>query len=266
MLTAFAIALVVQSADTRVAATEARLAALDRQRSAQRAELAAAQTPLVRLLAAIERLALRPATLAFAQPRSLDEMVHAHALFAALRPTISARAAALRQEMAHTSALGAAAAQTLATIGTEPSERERALGERLLRLPAPPAAPPAAAAGFYRLPASGTVISGTGERIQPGGRARGLTLLTAAGAPVIAPGPGRVAYAGPFGGYGDIVILDHGRGWTTVLTGLGHADVRSGAMVDRGSALGQMGVRARRLTIELRRNGEAIDVAGMTTQ
>ena len=261
-----ALALALASAETRIAATEARLALLDRQRAAQTAEIAAAQAPLARLLAAIERLAQRPSALVFARPGSLDDLIHAQALFGALRPAIVARTAVLRREAVQTRALRTEAARTLAAIAIERSGFETMLGARLMRLPAPPEPASAAAAAFYRLPAAGIVISGTGERAEPGWRARGLTLLTAPGITVSAPAAGRVAYAGPFGGYGQIVILDHGHGWTTLLAGLGRADVVSAASIDRGAVLGRMGQGAPRLIVELRHNGRPVDVTGMAAQ
>ena len=61
----------------------------------------------------------------------------------------------------------------------------------------------------------GEVVTGFGEVSESGVRARGLTLATAPGATVVAPARGRIAFAGPFRGYGQIVIIDHGGGWTT---------------------------------------------------
>jgi septal ring factor EnvC (AmiA/AmiB activator) len=266
MLTALALALAVPSGEVRIAAAEARLAELDRRRAGRQAAIAAAQAPLARLLAAIERLALRPPLLALARPGAIDDMIHAQALLGALRPAIAARTAALRGDMVRTRALRAEAARTLAAIEAERSLYQNALGARLMTLPAPPSPSVTRAAGFYRLPAPGIVLTGSGERGDGGNRARGLTLLTAPEAEVIAPAPGRVAYAGAYGGYGGIVILDHGGGWTTLLTGLDHADARVGTQVARGALLGGMGGRARRLTIELRRSGVPVDVAMMLAQ
>ncbi|WP_404711295.1 murein hydrolase activator EnvC family protein [Sphingomonas sp. MMS24-J13] len=266
MLLALALALAGPSADGRTEAAEARVAELDRQYAAQRAAWRDAQAPLARLLAAIERIALRPPALALAQPRSIDDLIHTHALLAAVRPIVAARAAAVRQQLADTRVASAEAARILAERSVALSGYEKAQSARLMTLPAPPDTPAARPAAIYDLPAHGMVVSGTGERIDGGWRARGLTLLTAPGARVIAPAAGRIAYAGAFGGYGGIVIIDHGRGWTTLLTGLDHTLMQSGVPVVRGAAVGQMSERARRLTIELRHDGRPVDVAGMSAQ
>lgn len=266
MLLALAFALAAPSADSRTTAAEARLTELDRQYATQRAAWRAAQAPLARLLAAVERIAMRPPALALAQPRSIDDLIYTHALLGAVRPVVAARAASARQQLADTKAASAEAARTLAALSIELSAYEKTQSARLMTLSAPPDPPAARPTTVYDLPAQGQIMSGTGERIDSGWRARGLTLLTAPGAQVVAPAAGRIAYAGAFGGYGGIVIIDHGRGWTTLLTGLDRSLLPSGALVARGASVGRMSERARRLTIELRHNGRPIDVAGMAAQ
>lgn len=114
--------------------------------------------------------------------------------------------------------------------------------------------------GLYRLPIAGRVLIGTGEQDPGGGRARGLTLATVTGRPVISPAIGRVRYAGPFRIYGDIVILDHGHGWTSLVAGLDRSDVGPGDELRQGDPIGRSGER---LLVELRHNGRPVDVAAM---
>ena len=113
----------------------------------------------------------------------------------------------------------------------------------------------------YRLPVVGEVVTGLGEVSATGVRARGLTVATRAGALVVAPTSGRIVYAGPFRGYGRIVVVDHGRGWTTLITSLAVLDVRVGDIVEQGTALGRAGPARPTITIELRRRGEPVDIA-----
>lgn len=111
----------------------------------------------------------------------------------------------------------------------------------------------------YRLPVGGVLVTGFGEVSDAGVRSRGLTFSVAAGASVIAPAAGRIAYARRFGDFGVIVILDHGDGWTTLVTGLADAAVAPGAHVAQGAPIGRAG-RDGRITVELRRRGRPVDM------
>ena len=117
----------------------------------------------------------------------------------------------------------------------------------------------------YRLPVVGQIVTGLGEVSQTGVRARGLTLATRGGAQVVAPTSGRVAFAGAFRGYGNIVVIDHGLGWTTLLTNLAALDVKVGDEVDQGTPLGRAGLDRPRITVELRRRGQPVDIAKLAT-
>jgi septal ring factor EnvC (AmiA/AmiB activator) len=114
----------------------------------------------------------------------------------------------------------------------------------------------------YRLPVAGRLITGFGTVSEAGVRSRGLTFAVAPGAAVVAPAAGVVRYAQAFRGYGGTVIVDHGAGWTSVLTGLGTLAVRPGGRVRAGAAIGtaRRGER-RQVTVELRRRGEPVDAA-----
>lgn len=130
-------------------------------------------------------------------------------------------------------------------------------------LPRPGPPPERAAASIpYRLPVEGRLVTGVGEISDGGVHSRGLTFETAAGAEIVAPANGRVAYAAPFRSYGQVVILDHGRGWTSVITDLGRLDVAAGANVRRGARLGRAGTgNAPSVTVELRREGRPVPIA-----
>ncbi|MEP7005794.1 MAG: peptidoglycan DD-metalloendopeptidase family protein, partial [Sphingomonas bacterium] len=113
----------------------------------------------------------------------------------------------------------------------------------------------------YRLPVVGRVVTGLGELSDAGVRSRGLTIASAKEAQVVAPASGRIAYAGPFRGYGTIVIIDHGGGWTSLISGLGGVSARVGERVAQGAPIGAAGSGDDpRVTIELRRRDRAIDM------
>ena len=123
------------------------------------------------------------------------------------------------------------------------------------------AAPATAAIPAYRLPVVGRVVTGLGEVSDAGVRARGLTIATRPDAQVVAPTSGRIAFAGPFRGYGKIVVIDHGLGWTTLLTSLAALDVKVGDTVDAGAPIGRAGQDRPTITVELRRRGTPVDIA-----
>ncbi|MBB3989937.1 murein hydrolase activator EnvC family protein [Croceicoccus naphthovorans] len=109
-----------------------------------------------------------------------------------------------------------------------------------------------------RLPVPGTVLAGFGERDAAGGRQKGITLAPAPGAPVVAPLAGKVAFAGPFRGYGTIVILRHAGGRTSLIAGLDRASVEIGREVRRGETLGNAPTADPRILYELRQGRRAI--------
>ena len=126
-------------------------------------------------------------------------------------------------------------------------------------------AAPAPAKPVYRLPAQGRIVTGLGEISDNGVRSRGLTLATAAGARIGAPASGRVRYAGRFRDYGRVVVIDHGDGWTSALTGLGETDVAIGDRVRAGDAVGRALAKSPtgddpHVTVELRRKGRPVDM------
>jgi len=71
---------------------------------------------------------------------------------------------------------------------------------------------------------------------------QGVDYAARSGTPIRAAGDGRVAFAGWKGGYGRAVILDHGRGYTTLY---GHMSkfgkYRTGQRVVQGSVIGYVG-------------------------
>ncbi|MGB3710938.1 MAG: peptidoglycan DD-metalloendopeptidase family protein [Erythrobacter sp.] len=127
-------------------------------------------------------------------------------------------------------------------------------------------APPASSAGRpssppddFRLPAQGRIIAGYGERQDSGLRATGLSIAPAAAAQIVAPASGRVAFAGPYRGFGNIIIIEHDRGWTSLVTGLARTGLAVGDLVIGGAPIGNAGQRGRVVTLELRRDGEPVN-------
>jgi septal ring factor EnvC (AmiA/AmiB activator) len=83
--------------------------------------------------------------------------------------------------------------------------------------------------------------------------------------PVAAPAAGRISYAGRYRSFGQIVIIEHGGGWTTLVTNLAVLSVAKGAAVAQGATLGQTGEDQPEITLELRRNGRVMDIAALVS-
>ena len=129
----------------------------------------------------------------------------------------------------------------------------------LVDSPSSPSAAPPTGLPAYVLPASGRLVVGFGEMPQGQPRSRGIVLAVRQGAQAVAPAPGRVAFAGPYRGYGMIVIIEHPGGWTSLITGLAQLDTRIGDNLVIGSPLGIAGAGRPLLTLELRRGGQAVN-------
>jgi len=112
----------------------------------------------------------------------------------------------------------------------------------------------------YRLPVIGSIVTGMGEETTLGVRARGLTIATEPNAVVVAPGDGHIVFAGPYRGFGQIIIINHGQGLTTLMTNLSRLTTHVGATVIGGSPLGFAGTEQPTIMIELRRDGVPIDI------
>jgi septal ring factor EnvC (AmiA/AmiB activator) len=88
---------------------------------------------------------------------------------------------------------------------------------------------------------------------------QGLTFAPRDGAQVVAPAAGRVAFAGPYRGYGRIVIIEHEGGWTSLITGMARVDARVGDDLVGGAPLGIAGAPRPTITLELRRDGQPVN-------
>lgn len=115
----------------------------------------------------------------------------------------------------------------------------------------------------YRLPVVGRIVAGLGEVNDSGVRSRGVTIAAQPGGQVVAPAPGRVSFAGDYRGYGKIVIIDHGGGWVSLLTGMIGLSAAVGDALDAGAPIGRAGSDDSRITVELRRAGRPVDIVAM---
>ena len=117
-------------------------------------------------------------------------------------------------------------------------------------------------------PAEGAHTGWFGE--PRGGRAHtGVDIDGETGDAVYAAGPGTIAHAGPapagYGGYGLVVIIDHGEGVATVYAHLSRVDVGAGQPVEAGNLVGAVGTTGSttgsHLHFEVRVDGVLVDPA-----
>ena len=138
------------------------------------------------------------------------------------------------------------------------ARRIRAPEERTVRLePSPPMGD-----GRVELmqPARGRIVRQFGDGDGP--QSQGITMETRDAAQVTAPRSGKVAYVGPFRGYGLLLIIEHGGGYHSLLTGFARIDVEPGQRVVAGEPVGVMGTadpKRPQLYMELRHNGQPIN-------
>ena len=89
------------------------------------------------------------------------------------------------------------------------------------------------------------IASGFGMRIDPvygtPKMHKGLDFTAPQGTPIYATGDGQISAAGPEGGYGNKVEINHGYGYITLYGHMARIKVRSGQRVKRGEVIGWVG-------------------------
>jgi septal ring factor EnvC (AmiA/AmiB activator) len=196
-----------------------------------------------------------------------------------MRASFGERMLALEQEGAFAARERADLADMLAALQADASQRNRlvkelegadrrltAMIEQLQK---------SADSAFGRLrgrlpyPADGEVEVGFGRIVNPRFNTvtvqKGLDIRAPAGAQIRAIAPGRVVYANWLRGYGNILIVDHGSGFHTLMAHLAEFERKVGEEVNVGDALGTVGdtgsLKGAYLYFELRQAGQAVDPA-----
>jgi septal ring factor EnvC (AmiA/AmiB activator) len=90
----------------------------------------------------------------------------------------------------------------------------------------------------YDLPAEARVTRGLAEIDRGGVRSPGLVLATEQGAQLRVPADGTLRFSGPFRDHDGIVIIDHGKGWNSLIVNLA-SPLPVGRSVKRGEPLGR---------------------------
>lgn len=116
------------------------------------------------------------------------------------------------------------------------------------------------AKGHLLRPARGPVVTSYGEQMSKGVTSKGIIIKTRSQAQVISPYDGTVIFAGPFRGYGNLIIIEHGQGYLSLLAGLEEVDCELGQMLLAGEPVGQMPESGdTRLYVELRKDNHPIN-------
>ena len=112
-------------------------------------------------------------------------------------------------------------------------------------------------------PVSGPVVSPFGWRW--GRMHEGIDIAVGYGTPIAAAAPGVVIYAGWMGGYGNLIIIDHGGGLATAYAHQSSFAVGGGA-VSQGQTIGYVGCTGHcfgpHVHFEVRINGSPVDPLG----
>jgi murein hydrolase activator len=121
--------------------------------------------------------------------------------------------------------------------------------------------PFSSARGSLVMPVAGKLKRRYGESDEFGAASKGILVLAPPGGQVVAPFDGRIEFAGPFRGYGQILIIEHGDGYHSLLAGLERIDGVVGQWLVAGEPVGIMptGDRDAALYLELRRHGQPIN-------
>jgi septal ring factor EnvC (AmiA/AmiB activator) len=227
---------------------------------------------LARVLAQDAQLFERHRSASVAWARSRDETQRLLAEIQAARKEIESRTERVRRDSVER--------QNLVALLRSRSEQEQRAAEELRQaaqrledaiesLPAgflPPSGE-GLAEGLVDWPVEGPVRLGFGRQVDPefGTKTRrsGIEIAAAHGEPVRAVAAGRVLFAGWFRGYGQLVILDHGKDTVTVSGYLEEIAVEKGTLVSRGHQVGTVGetgsLSGPGLYFEIRRSGKPVD-------
>jgi len=130
--------------------------------------------------------------------------------------------------------------------------------------PGPVAVPITPFRGVLDWPVTGRLTGRFGQSNRPAGTTvrNGIEIAVPEGTPVRAVHGGTVAFAGPFTGFGTLVIVDHGGSAFTLYGSLGSAAVDRGTGVDAGTELGRTGTGPDSmpgLYFEVRIDGRSVD-------
>ncbi len=246
-----------------------------------RIEAEALAADIEALLALRERQNAERTRIIDAANQLVDEQERLEVLIAERQQALDQTAGTLAAEQARLADLAAEARNLEELIAAFDIEGEPEVGEPAAVADLPPSGAaeridPAVdfgeAQGTLPRPANGDLLIGFGMPDGLGGIAEGQSIATRPGAAVAAPADGRIAFAGTYRSYGNMLIVDVGGGYLVVLAGMARLDVQQGQFVLAGEPVGAMpttqlaaasgvelGTVRPVLYVEFRRGGDAIN-------
>jgi septal ring factor EnvC (AmiA/AmiB activator) len=113
----------------------------------------------------------------------------------------------------------------------------------------------------FSAPVKGRLVYGFGDPDDVGSDSRGMMMKVRSGDIIVAPADGQVVFAGPFKGYGNILILRHNDDYHSFLAGFGRVDTAVGQVVNAGEPLGRApsDKNGAQVYFELRYRGSPVD-------
>lgn len=310
-----------QTRESALTRQESELRVLEAREKAAAADFQRRRQQLAEILAALQRLSLRPPVTLASRSDDANDAVRTALVLRGLVPELERRAERLKQEIEAYGRLkeavrarrgsvadadSALARERRALVGlleqkhallketeeeqastkarldslTKEAETLRDLlvklyQEKAKRTPAPRTAALtepakgkvrsfAAHRGKLTLPAAGATSPHFGSDERFGEFSRGLMIAARPGAQAVAPFDGQVVFAGPFRGYGRILIIEHRDGYHSLIVGLARIDASVKQWVLAGEPVGIVGEhdsRGAQLYVEIRHNGRPIDPA-----
>jgi len=191
-----------------------------------------------------------------------QELVHESQLLANQSAALAGRIRAAQAAAAAAAAARAAAPPPAATPKSSGSPPPAASS------PSPSPAPAPSSSGLI-WPVQGPISSPFGPRCLANGDCSfhpGVDIAASSGTPIHAAASGTVIYAGWMDGYGNLIVIDHGRGLATAYGHQSSIGVGLGAAVSQGSVIGYVGCTGYcfgpHLHFEVRVNGEVVDPMG----
>lgn len=115
--------------------------------------------------------------------------------------------------------------------------------------------------GQETLPVPGMIVTRFNETDDFGAPSQGIKIKARGGSLIVAPMGGLVRFAGTFKNYGQMVILEHKKGYHSLIAGFEKIDTVVGQALSAGEPLGRLSTNRPQLYYELRKNGNPVNPA-----